>query len=116
MTSKNQQEGRIDAQQSKKASTVGNLSPNGKESSETPDKSTMENVENIKMSEETKSLIRVRAQLHEIYAVVCDITNKNNDENFPQFSELAQELDKQLLQIISKSIEVQTDISDFTQF
>lgn len=79
----------------------------------------VENVKDIRVSEETKILMLCRARLSSIYEtasnVVYETYRKDMDEVFEGFTDKFDELDRKLMEVISTYVEVTSLNSDYTQ-
>lgn len=79
----------------------------------------IDNVEDIRISEETKILMLCRARLSSVYNtaanVVCKTYNKNIDDVFEGFSDKFDEFDHKLMEVISTYVEVTSLNSNYTR-
>ena len=79
----------------------------------------IENVKDIRISEETKALMLCKARLSCIYEtvgnVVCNTYNKGIDDVFEGFSYKFHELDHKLMEVISTYVEATSLSSNYTK-
>lgn len=79
----------------------------------------IENVKDIRISEETKMLLLCRARLSSVYNtaanVVCKTYNKDIDDVFEGFTDKFDEFDRKLMEVISDYVEVTSLNSNYTK-
>lgn len=83
------------------------------------DNTCIDNVKDIKISEETKILMPCRARLSSIYNTVSNVVNKtynqDTDNIFDGFSDKFNEFDNKLMEVISTYVEVTSLDSNYTE-
>ena len=79
----------------------------------------IDNVKDIQISKETKTLMLCRARLSSVYNTVSNIVNKtyNRDPEdvFDGFDDKFLEFDRKLMEVISTYVEIKSSNSNYTE-